>query len=284
MSALGKLRRRVRDALPPALGYCLTLRANPLLGLAFLLFRRRFHLSGMQFAVPLKGQSWASLATYWFDDYEAPERAFCDRFIRPGDRVCELGGCLGIVSMTINRRLDQPATHLVIEANPQLIPMLEANRALNQGAYRVQHGAVGDGSALPLDVSQGLLKSMRARGEAPRVEIVPGCTVDALFAQHGPFDVLVMDVEGAEEQVLLGEGTAWRGVRLIILEWHPSIIGEDTFHRAQQALRDAGFDCVASQPGDPHIVEAWEKMEDRVLSSQCSVGISSHQPGLSTEH
>lgn len=259
MSALGKLRRRVRDALPPALGYCLTLRANPLLGLAFLLFRRRFHLSGMQFAVPLKGQSWASLATYWFDDYEAPERAFCDRFIRPSDRVCELGGCLGIVSMTINRRLDQPATHLVIEANPQLIPLLEANRALNHGAYRVQHGAVGDGSALPLDVSQGLLKSMCARGEAPRVEIVPGCTVDTLFAQHGPFDVLVMDVEGAEEQVLLGEGTAWRGVRLIILEWHPSIIGEDAFHRAQQALRDAGFDCVASQPGDPHIVEAWEK-------------------------
>ena len=37
MSALGKIRRRVRDALPPALGYCLTLRANPLLGLAFLM-------------------------------------------------------------------------------------------------------------------------------------------------------------------------------------------------------------------------------------------------------
>jgi FkbM family methyltransferase len=259
MSALGKLRRRVRDALPPALGYCLTLRANPLLGLAFLLFRRRFHLNGMRFAVPVKGQSWSSLATYWFDDYEAPERAFCDRFIRPGDRVCELGGCLGIVSMTINRRLDQPATHLVIEANPQLIPLLETNRELNQGAYRVQHGAVGDGSDLALDVSQGLLKSMRSRGEVPRAEIVPGCTVDALFAQHGPFNVIVMDVEGAEEQVLLGEGTAWRSVRLIILEWHPSIIGEDTFHRAQQALRDAGFHCVASQPGDPHIVEAWEK-------------------------
>ncbi|MDB6007727.1 MAG: Methyltransferase FkbM [Prosthecobacter sp.] len=258
---LGKLRTRVRDALPPSLGMCLTLRANPILGLAFRLFRRRFHLTGMTFKVPLEGMSWRSLATYWFDDYEAPEREFCTRFIRPADRVCELGGCLGIVSMTINRLLTAPETHLVVEANPALIPFLTKNRELNQGRFRVLQCAVGDGSPLPLDVSSGLLTSTRAVGDsAAKIEMVPGCTVDSLFSQHGPFDVVVMDVEGAEEQVFLGAGRAWNSVRLIIVEWHPTIIGQEVFERAKSELIAAGFQCIASRPGSPHIVEAWEKI------------------------
>jgi len=258
MSPLESFRRRLRDALPPALGLCFTLRANPLLGLVFRLWRRCFNLDGMSFEVPLKGEDWSSLATYWFDDYEAPEREFCARFIRPTDRVCELGGCLGIVSTTINRRLASPKQHLVVEANPVLIPFLEKNRERNQGHFRVLHAAVGDGSPLALDVSQGVLTSTRAGSGAPaRAEIVPGCTLESLCTKEGPFDVLVMDIEGAEQQVLRGE--AWRSVRLIIVEWHPTLIGQDAFQQGQDALRSAGFQCVASRQGNPHIVEAWEK-------------------------
>lgn len=256
----GKLRTRVRDALPPALGMCFTLRANPILGLAFRFIRRRFHLAGMTFEVPLEGMSWRSLATYWFSDYEAPEREFCTRFIRREDRVCELGGCLGVVSMTINRRLDTPEHHLVVEANPALIPFLAKNRELNQGRFQILQCAVGDGSPLPLDVSSGLLTSARAMGDASaKIEMVPGCTVDSLFSEYGPFNVLVMDVEGAEAQVFLGQGRAWNSVRLIIVEWHPAIIGQEIFERAQSELILAGFHCIASRPGSPHIVEAWEK-------------------------
>ena len=77
MSFFEKLRRAVRDALPPALGLCLTLRANPLLGLAFLIFRRRFHLGGMVFEVPLEGRSWSSLATCVVrDDAQSPSCAY----------------------------------------------------------------------------------------------------------------------------------------------------------------------------------------------------------------
>lgn len=257
---LGKLRTQLRDALPPSLGMCFTLRANPLLGLAFRLFRRRFHLAGMVFEVPLQGMNWMSLATYWFDDYEAPEREFCTRFIRREDRVCELGGCLGIVSVTINRVLAAPENHWVVEANPALIPFLEKNRELNQGRFQVLHCAVGDGCPLALDVSSGLLTSTRAVNDsAAKIERVPGCTVDSLFSEHGPFDVLVMDVEGAEAQVFLGRGHAWHSVRLIVVEWHPTIIGQEAFERAKSELITAGFHCIASRPGDSHIVEAWER-------------------------
>lgn len=260
MSFFEKLRRAVRDALPPALGMCLTLRANPLLGLAFLIFRRRFHLGGMEFEVPLEGESWSALATYWFDDYEAPEREFCALLIRPGDRVCELGGCLGIVSMTINRRLAAPEGHVVLEANAKLVPFLERNRERNGGRFTVLHAAIGDGNPVALDFTQGVLTSTRADGgDAKRLEVVRSRTLEQLCAERGPFDVLVMDVEGAEQQVILGEGQAWRGMRLIILEWHPPLIGMEMIERGRRALEGAGFECVASRQGDLHIVEAWEK-------------------------
>ena len=136
---------------------------------------------------------------------------------------------------------------------------LEKNLQRNQGHLRVLHAAVGDGSPLSLDVSKGVLTSTQASGGAlARTEKVPGCTLESLCSQNGPFDVLVMDVEGAEQQVLRGE--AWRLMRLIIVEWHPTLIGQDVFQQGQEALRSAGFRCVVSRQGSPHIVEAWERL------------------------
>lgn len=257
--SIDTLRRRLRDALPRSLGMCLTLRANPILGFLFAIFRRKFYLEGMVFEVPLRGQPLTSLATYWFNDYELPERRFCHQYIRPSDSVCELGGCLGVVSMVINRRLSNPERHLVIEANPLLIPLLNQNRETNGGSFIVLNRAVGDGLPLELDVSSGLLTSHRNSSPGQNVKIVDGCALDGLFAEYGPFDVIVMDVEGAEQQVLLGKSHAWKNVRVIIIEWHPSIIGDGILRDAREALADAGFECSASQSGALHVVEVWER-------------------------
>jgi len=257
---LNSLRRRLRDALPAAFGLCLTLRANPLLGLVFKLMRQRFHLERMVFEVPLSGQTHSSLATYWFSDYEAPERELSKRYIKPNDRVCELGGCLGIVSMVIQRQLAQPHSHLVVEANPALLPLIERNRALNGGQFTLHHAAVGNGQPLTLDISSGLLSNSTKNTEtATQTVTVAGCTLDALNEAHGGFDVLVMDIEGAEREVILGESQSWRGARLIIAEWHPSLIGGAVVEQIRTALTSAGFRLLESHAGDPHTVEAWEK-------------------------
>ena len=42
--------------------------------------------------------------------------------------VLELGGCLGVVSVILNKKLDNPEKHIVIEANPKLIKYLEHNK------------------------------------------------------------------------------------------------------------------------------------------------------------
>jgi hypothetical protein len=49
-------------------------------------------------------------------------------------------------------------------------------------------------------------------------------------------------------------------MRLIILEWHPQIIGNENFRRGQDLLREAGFRRLESITGTSHVVEAWEKI------------------------
>lgn len=252
-------RRRLRDSLPCSLGNLFTLRANPLLGLLFLLFRRRFHLDGLIFNVPLSGQTLSSLATYWFNDYELPERLFCSKYLQASDRVCELGGCLGIVSMAINSQLKTPTSHLVVEANTKLIPFLESNRNRNGGQFQILNRAIGDGTSLKLDTQSGILTSALSEHISNKAIVVQGCTIKSLFADYGPFDALVMDIEGAEAQVLLGSCQSWKSVRVIIAEMHPFIIGEAAYIEVHLKLKAAGFNCVASRSGQPHVVEVWTR-------------------------
>jgi len=58
------------------------------------------------------------------DLYEEPERKALTRFVNPELPVVELGACIGVVSCLTNRRLRAPEKHVVVEANPALLPLL----------------------------------------------------------------------------------------------------------------------------------------------------------------
>ena len=259
INALNSCRKKLRDALPLSVGLLLTLRANPILGLGFRTFQKHFKIDGMTFEVPLEQQSLSSLASYWFKDYELAERNFINAYIRPSDKVCELGGCLGVVSMTINRLLQDPKTHLVVEANPALIHFLERNRKRNNGDFQIRHCAVGGNKPLQFSVSGNILTNRVANEVSQETVIVEALPLSALISEYGSFDVLVMDIEGSEKYVILSDDESWKAMRLIILEWHPSIMGQKNFEKAQEKMSSAGFECLASEKGQTHIVEVWTR-------------------------
>jgi FkbM family methyltransferase len=162
--------------------------------------------------------------------------------------------------MVINRQLADPSAHIVVEANPQLLPLLEQNRKRNGGAFRVCHAAVGDGQPLRMELSSGILTTRQVEGSTgPSVVEVPGCTLAALSSEHGPFTALVMDVEGAEATVLLGSDWTWKALRLIVVEMHPSITGQDAYERMGEELTAAGFRLLDRRDGQTHVVEAWQR-------------------------
>ena len=71
------------------------------------------------------------------DYYEGAELTLLRDFLLVDLSIIELGGSLGVVACRVNRRLKYPAQHWVIEANPDLIPVLQKNRLLNQCSFSV---------------------------------------------------------------------------------------------------------------------------------------------------
>ena len=92
--------------------------------------------------------------------YERPERELLRTYIEPARPVIELGGGLGVIASLINRRLHDPERHVVVEANPSLLPVIDANRRRNDARFSIVHGAIAYGGTtvwieiwhrLPLD-------------------------------------------------------------------------------------------------------------------------------------
>ena len=59
------------------------------------------------------------------------------KYMNPNACVLELGGCLGVISLVINKKLNNPKKHVVLEPNPKLIPFMEKIKSDNDGQYQI---------------------------------------------------------------------------------------------------------------------------------------------------
>ncbi len=64
-------------------------------------------------------------------DYECNDARLCRRFISPSDRVLELGTAIGFLALYCRKIIGVEQITLV-EANPNLLPLIAENFALNE--------------------------------------------------------------------------------------------------------------------------------------------------------
>lgn len=167
------------------------------------------------------------------------ERALLARHLRSGDRVLELGGGIGMVSIACARRLGSDAV-TTYEANPELEPLIRDNHALNDVAPEIRMAMVGERAGTrPLHVAAMFShSSVYDVGETERVVEVPVHELGAVMAELRP-TVLVVDVQGAEREPFL-----WRhldGVRMVLVELHPHVLGLRGIRDVRRRLRSAGL-------------------------------------------
>ena len=74
--------------------------------------------------------------------HEPHERMLLDRWLPRELALVEFGGGIGVVSCVSNRKLAKPEMHIVVEANPAPVPLVERNRDLNGCRYQVIHKAL----------------------------------------------------------------------------------------------------------------------------------------------
>jgi FkbM family methyltransferase len=175
--------------------------------------------------------------------YERPERLLM-RHLPLRFPLIELGANIGALACIANRRLHSPTQHVVIEANPELIPILERNRTLNSAQFRIEQMALAyDVSEITFYLADKLVASSLIQSKG-RPVTVRTTTLAQIAARAGFTNFSVIcDIEGAEAGMIEQEIDLMRDcIPCLILEHHPKLLGRETADRLHQMLVSAGLE------------------------------------------
>jgi FkbM family methyltransferase len=217
----------------------------------------RFNINGCTFIIPKEQTSREYRSSFLSNHYEVEDLEVVRACIRPTDRVLELGACLGVVSCTTNKVLNDKTRHVVVEANPFCIPWLHRNRDLNQCHFLIEHCAVSQAHEVTFHLNPTMIVSSSIQGNGgSNIPVrVPARSLGELDARHGPFTALIMDIEGAELETFEQARELLRCYRLVVVELHDWALGEEGLRRCREILCEAGLRCRKQVKS----VEAWER-------------------------
>ena len=122
--------------------------------------------------------------------------------LKPGARVLNLGASYGVVAMMLGDVVGPEGAVVALEAHPEDARTLAQNREMNGMAQLTcVHGAVARNSgAIAFGVHGSVDDGTHRWGQ----RLVPAYSIDDLATEHGPPDVVFIDVEGYELEALRG--------------------------------------------------------------------------------
>jgi len=188
----------------------------------------RIPRKGLRFDTRAPGVSDRTRAQIFWGIYESAEVRFVENYFRTGLDVVELGSSLGVVSCHIARRLEPTRRMVCVEANPDLMAVLERNlksaapgisaTLLNRA---IDYDASRETADLALSVSTSSSRLASGRHETGNVRTVATTTLSKILNEHdlGSF-VLVSDIEGAEAGIVLHDTAALERCQQILIELH----------------------------------------------------------------
>jgi len=196
----------------------------------------RFHTDSPIIPITMKSR-------FFLGRYERKERKAIRSFLDPSLPVIELGASIGVVSCITNKKLKNPQKHVVVEANPELIPLLTANRGLNDCSFTIINKASGYGSKEAVFYLHERFASGSMHRVTDKAISVPTTTLADIFSEyHFEYANLICDIEGGELDLLKYEKELIsRKIFQIIVEVHPSFVGEEAVRRFREELKDIGF-------------------------------------------
>src|SRR5829696_6714097 len=203
---------------------------------------------GLRFSVAHPAITRGVKGLFLLNRYERPEREALKTCIDPTLPVIELGASIGVISCLTNKRLLDPSKHVVVEANPDLIPLLESNRQCNGCSFTVLHAALSySANEVEFLISDSILASsatqMDSRFRVSRKVKVPTVTLKGILERFGfPKCTLICDIECGEVELVEQEiETIKEHVSTIMMEIHNTTLSRQTVENLVMTLNDAGF-------------------------------------------
>jgi|TARA_B110000902_G_C14208597_1_gene550513 FkbM family methyltransferase len=208
---------------------------------------------GFKIRFPKIMTNW-ELGSTLISEYEKDERKLIVKYMKPDDSVLEMGACIGVVSLTINKILLDKTKQVSIEPNPQMHEYLYTNRENNNGFFNIETCIISKLNKVDFFIGgKAFLGSSTLNGEE-KIEI-PGKSFQKITDEYFEFTVIVMDIEGGELEFFRSFDLTSSKVRLIIWETHLStnMLTEKDLNECYEKLNAQGFHLEEKSAN----VEAW---------------------------
>jgi FkbM family methyltransferase len=173
--------------------------------------------------------------------YEVQERLLAARAVKKEDVILELGAAIGFIGLYCRKVLGVRDC-ISVEANPDTLQRLRHNYALNALTPHVIHAAAAsEDGELTLHADGDFWEnSLIDQGRGTTSFTVPALSLASLVrGMRNTPTVLIADIEGAEQY--LDFPSLPDSVRTIIMEVHPSVIGEEAVDRILSTLKSMRF-------------------------------------------
>lgn len=183
-------------------------------------------------------------------NYETSERALIKKIVKPGDRVVEMGGSIGIVASILSEIVGTSGFVYSIEAIPRLtsesVKWLERKnniKVLTGYGFPVfrtpnkykQIDFIDNGNSLGGQIDFTSI----GQSEVETQNIFDLDTIEKMF-NFQP-NILVLDIEGSEIVFLEKDAIIPEFIKSIIIEMHPNLYGGKTEEKIIQILIENGF-------------------------------------------
>ena len=145
---------------------------------------------------------------------EYPEQIMSVKYIKPNNKVLEIGGNIGRNSLIISSLLKNQSNLVVMESSKQIAKKLQENKLLNNATFHIEESALSKKKIIQKDWN-----TMQSEILKTGYEWVDIITYEMLRNKYKiNFDVLVLDCEGAFYYILLDMPEILNGIKTIIME------------------------------------------------------------------
>ena len=200
------------------------------------------HLDGCTFYLDSSFIDTKLKSRFLLKSWEMETRYLIKKYLPNHLPIIEFGACMGVVSCITNKLLTDPDSHIVVEANRNLIPIIKMHREKNDCRFKIMNAAIAYGTKkTSFYMDQRINEGSTIRRTSEPIT-VPAISLKAIL-QQGEFSKasLICDIEGSEIDLFANEGSVISDhIERVVLEIH----SRDTPDEAQSNLELLGFTLI----------------------------------------
>jgi FkbM family methyltransferase len=175
--------------------------------------------------------------------WESEEVTILTKYLHENDKVIELGACVGFLGVVVNDKIKNKESHMLIEANPEMIPVIEENKKLNGSKFKIEHCIIGNPEDGERDfrISNFILGSS-VFNKGGKIVKVP---VKDISEYSNDYNFLIVDIEGGEYELIKNNINEIMKFDKLLIEFHPFYgFSNHDIQNSLTILKKSGFTIV----------------------------------------